>query len=130
MSAIGRSPVLGDERATVRWTRAAVNRRRRPCGRARQTSNSSSTTSTAPTRDEGIRKVEDRERPHRRVEQDVVDHMAIDGAVDQVAERAADDEGKTDARENWPGAVRQARYEHEGDDREPTSRSGPCRRSS
>ena len=87
---------------TVRWARAAVNRRRRGLRPRRQTSNSSSTTSPAPTRDEGVGKVEDRERPHRRVEQDVVDHMAIDGAVDQVADRAADDQRKADAGENLP----------------------------
>ena len=37
-------------------------------------------------RDEGVGKIEDGKGPDRRVEQDVVDDVAVDGAVDQIAD--------------------------------------------
>src|SRR5690606_7779846 len=64
-------------------------------------------------RDEGIGQVEDGEGPAWRVEQDVVDDMAVDGPVDEVAKRAADDQGKTDAGENLAGCRFGCQIEHE-----------------
>jgi len=49
--------------------------------------------------DEGIGQIEDGEGPCFRIEKDVVDHVAEDQPVDEVAERTGNDQGVAEMRE-------------------------------
>ena len=44
--------------------------------------------------DEAVRQIEDRKTPDRRVEIDIINDIAEDETIDQIADRPADDEGE------------------------------------
>src|SRR5690606_37898828 len=53
-----------------------------------------------PDRDAGIGEIEDGKRPGGRVEENVVDHVTVGEAIDDIADRAGDDERETQPGEN------------------------------